>query len=247
MDNFTRIIFEHSGTIVLNNELTVTKFPFAIDYPVGADLVIDTLDEKFVFNPSSPHLNDSNHKVLKIKHNLYVIKIERKDSEKILRVIHASSHFIFPKRYVVEIGEGEHTSFFTIHSNKENKFAVDLGITLNNPSTTLQDNKIVINERGLSFIFDPQENKVLKHTKSFGDEIPLPFKFLQYLQNQEYDKASKLLSFETSDHALREYFGNFDILLNNYLQDANILSIIQNGVVKNLKFSIQDGKIQNVE
>jgi len=246
MNNFVRIIFEHSGSLILNNELTITEFPFAMDYPATADLVVDTLDDKFVFNASRlPQQN--NHFFLQVNPNHFIIKIQKNERGRVLKVIHASTHFIFPKRYVVEIGEGESISFFTTYSNKENKFAVDLGVKIDNPNVTLKDNKILLKSDGLSFAFDPLSNNVVWHKKYFKDGSPLPFIFLQCLKNKEFDKARKMLAFNIDEQGLRGYFGEFDILLNNYLGDENIFSIVQGGVVKNLRFEVKDGLIHNVE
>jgi len=148
---------------------------------------------------------------------------------------------------VVEIGDGENTSFFTTYSNKENKFAVDLGVKVDNPTVKLQDNKIVVEGDGLSFIYNPTSNSVVSHKKNYKDGSPLPFVFLQCLKNKEFEKARKMLAFNIDEKSLGEYFGDFEILLNNYLGDENVFSIVQKGAVKNLRFGVKDGLIQNVE
>ncbi|MCL2755547.1 MAG: hypothetical protein FWE45_00655 [Firmicutes bacterium] len=243
---FIKLIFEHTGTLVINNEVTVTEFPYSMNWFDGADLVVDTLQERFVFNTQSTLPNDT-CRIFEINPNHYVIRIEKKAAERILQVTHASTHFIFPKRYIVEIGQGNDTSFFTIYTNKENRFAVDLGVKINNPNVVLENNKIVIKDELLSFAFDPSSNTVTWHRRYFKSGTPIPFVFLQYLQNGEYSKARSMLAFNIDEQGLEKYFGKFEILLNNYLQDENIFSIIQGKKVKNLRFEIEGAMIQNVE
>jgi len=75
---------------------------------------------------------------------------------------------------------------------------------------------------------------------------PVQFMFLYHVKNIEYDIARTLLSFKISDQGLENFFGTFEILLNNYLNNPNKVTILQNGVPKTLTFEIQNNVIQNI-
>ena len=76
----------------------------------------------------------------------------------------------------------------------------------------------------------------------------IPFLFLESVRRGDFDRARKYLSFEISDKNLKEYFGEFEILVNNYLGDEKVFSILPKdaNASKNFVFEIVDGKIANI-
>lgn len=76
----------------------------------------------------------------------------------------------------------------------------------------------------------------------------VPFLFLESVRRGDYERARQVLSFHISDHKLKEYFGDFEILVNNYLGHENIFSILpkDSDIAKNFVFEIIDGKIANI-
>ena len=76
----------------------------------------------------------------------------------------------------------------------------------------------------------------------------LPIKFLSLIQDGEVAKARKLLGFEIGEEALRKWFGDFEILPNNYLGQSDVFSIVPKGerVARNLKFEVSDALITNI-
>ncbi|MCL2586693.1 MAG: hypothetical protein FWE31_00450 [Firmicutes bacterium] len=79
-------------------------------------------------------------------------------------------------------------------------------------------------------------------------DSPLPFYFLSLVQQGQMAKARDLLSFDITESALREFFGEFEIILNNYLEDEKVFSILPNGerVAKNFRFDVEGIKITNI-
>ena len=79
-------------------------------------------------------------------------------------------------------------------------------------------------------------------------DLELPFAFLQCVQYGDYENARGLLSFDITDTQLRDYFGEFEVLLNNYLDTPTTVSILPKGsnTAKNFSFEIKDSKITNI-
>ena len=246
--NTMRLIFEHNSPIILNNELTVDKFPFALDYPHGSDLIIDTFKNKFIFRHSDLSANSfqTHAETIQINENIIIIHLKKPTPQQ-LSVTHASSHFIFPKRYIVELGNNGDTTYFTIYSKSTNKIAINLNIRTDNPGVMLEQNKIILRDDNISFSYDPITNKILEHKIFYHTDSPIPFQFLQHLKNNDLESAEKLLAFKISPEKLATYFGKFDIILNNYLNNPSLVSIKINNQVKTLHFTIQNNLIQNIE
>lgn len=76
----------------------------------------------------------------------------------------------------------------------------------------------------------------------------LPIRFLSLIQDGEVAKARKLLGFEIGEDALRKWFGEFEILPNNYLGQSDVFSIVPKGkrIARNLKFEVSDALITNI-
>ncbi|MCL2570292.1 MAG: hypothetical protein FWE16_03745 [Firmicutes bacterium] len=247
-----RLIFESDETIIINNDLVVHDFPFAMDWFTNADLIIqlaNKLHPKFItqLTLNTNHLDKFPHTIYQITPKLFLIKLKTQQISNTLKVTHTSTHFIFPKRYTVEIAQNENSSFFTIFSKKHDKFAVCLDTIVQNPNISLQDNKIVLTDSNIHFVYCPAHNRVEKHLKKPFKHAPLQLMFLQHILFDEYSKARKLLSFDISETSLRNYFGNFEILLNNYLGDQNIVTIIKENKPQNLRFEIQNNMIINIQ
>ncbi|MCL2846237.1 MAG: hypothetical protein FWE38_00940 [Firmicutes bacterium] len=77
-------------------------------------------------------------------------------------------------------------------------------------------------------------------------EAPPPIMFLQHVQFKEFESAKRMLGFDISDKLLTQFFGDFEILLNNYMDDKNVFSIVKKGQVQNLSFVIENGIIKNI-
>ena len=88
----------------------------------------------------------------------------------------------------------------------------------------------------------------IKNTPPTPTDIELPFAFLQCVALGDYENARAMLSFEISDEHLKNYFGDFEVLLNNYLDTPNTVSILPKGAdtAKTFTFEIKDGKIINI-
>lgn len=228
-----RIVLEFDGKVTVNNDLVLEESPAAIDWFRDCDLVI-----------SGKAMTQAD--MLEINPHHFILDLKKSSSPQTLKVTHASTHFIFPRRFVVEVGHGESTSFFTIFAKESDKFAVDLEAPVTEPKVTLENSQITLRDKNVLFRYDPLTNKVLEHKVFLSEESPLPFRFLQHIRNGEFERARELLNFSPSDEQLKGYFGKFDVLLNNYLEDESIVSIVQGGKVKNLRFEIVDGKIDNI-
>jgi len=247
-----RLIFESTTPIIINNKLHVDSFPFALDWFKNANLpelsvaqgskqLIEQCSEinNVKQAPTSPV-----YKIFDISSSLKLIQIISLPEK--LTITQTASFFIFPKRYVVELGSDNHTSYFTIYSKSTDKLAINLN-TKTGPCELKQENgKIILTASNLHFIFNPASNRVEQNKKNLHS-APIPFIFLNHLKNKDFDSAKKLLSFNISDKALSEYFGEFNILLNNYLNIPNVFSITQGDTVKNLTFTLENNKITNIE
>ena len=159
--DFVRLIFESEGTLVFNNELTVSDFPVAFDLPRGTEVLADSMGERQVVRAGIDGVE--------INPNLFVVGISSKTKgSRNVRVISQVTHG------------------------------------------------------------------------------PLPFMFLQHVRKKEYALAKKLLGFDISEKGLKDYFGDFELLLNNYLEDENLVSIIKGGQVQTLRFVVEAGTIVNL-
>ena len=76
----------------------------------------------------------------------------------------------------------------------------------------------------------------------------LPFAFLQCVQYGDLENARAMLSFDITDQSLRDYFGEFEVLLNNYLDEPNAVSVLpkDSDTAKTFRFQIEGGKISNI-
>lgn len=76
----------------------------------------------------------------------------------------------------------------------------------------------------------------------------VPFLFLESVRRGDYERARKVLNFHINDQKLKEYFGDFEILVNNYLGHENVFSILpkDSDIAKNFVFEIVDAKIANI-
>ena len=76
----------------------------------------------------------------------------------------------------------------------------------------------------------------------------IPFLFLESVRRGEYDRARKYLTFHISDQNLKKYFGDFEILVNNYLGRDDVFSILpkNSDTAKNFVFEIVNTKIANI-
>ena len=92
----------------------------------------------------------------------------------------------------------------------------------------------------------------------------VPFMFLENVRRGEFDRARKYLNFEISDQNLKQYFGEFEILVNNYLEREDVFSILpllprhapgapplraegEYLTAKNFVFEVSEGKIGNIK
>ena len=246
-----RIIFEFTNPIVLNNEMTVSEFPFALDYPRGSELVVDNLSEKFILNVGAKETGNettthSKFEVLKITDDVFIVR-GKSVVDKKLHVIHASSHFLFPRRYIVELGNDVDTTYFTIYSRQTDKIAINLGIKVENAGILMESGKIILRADNISFTYNPTANMVEEHKLHYSPGTPIPFIFLQHLKNGDFSLAKKMLGFKISDNQIKNYFGKFEMLLNNYLDDESLVSIRTKDGVRNLRFHIKGDIIENIE
>jgi hypothetical protein len=76
----------------------------------------------------------------------------------------------------------------------------------------------------------------------------VPFLFLESLRRGDYDRARRYITFDITDDGLKQYFGEFEILINNYLEREDVFSILPkgSGITKNFVFEILDTKIANI-
>ena len=111
---------------------------------------------------------------------------------------------------------------------------------------------------GNDLILEPSDFQKIKITdgvyilrkgtfKKGKTEIPAHL-FLESVRRADYDRARRYLTFEISDKQLREYFGEFEILVNNYLGREDVFSILPKGAeaAKNFLFEVEGGRIRNI-
>jgi len=111
---------------------------------------------------------------------------------------------------------------------------------------------------GTDLILEPNGFQKIKITDSVyllrksiakkGKTDLVPFLFLESVRRGECERARKYLSFSISDAQLKEYFGEFEILVNNYLGDEKIFSVLPKGadIAKSFVFEITGGSIANI-
>ena len=91
-------------------------------------------------------------------------------------------------------------------------------------------------------------NILRKGNSKKGNTDLVPFLFLESVRRGDCDRARKYLGFHISDANLKNYFGEFEILVNNYLNSPDVFSILpkNTAAAKNFVFQIIDGKIANI-
>ena len=235
-----RYVIEFDGTIILNNEYTATASPVVIDWFDGVDLIIDDLQQRKIIN--NKNLGDD---AIVITESLVIIRTKR-HIEATVKQTH--SMFIFPKKYTVQIADAG-TTFFTIHDKGGERFALDLGVLLTEPKVESKNNKVEIVADGFHLIYDPHNNVVEKlHRAEFHHPTDsVPTAFLKRVKNKDFDSAKKFLSFDIHDSHLEKYFGEFELLQENYLHNPNIVTIIQGGKARNITFTLNGNLISNLE
>lgn len=239
-----RYVIEFDGTIILNNEYKADASPVIIDWFANVDLVIDNLDTKFIVN--SHNLHALPFQVLEVTQSIVMLRPKRVGNATVKQT---HSFFLFPKKYTVQIADAT-TTFFTIFDKGGEKRAIDLGAIIDSPKVESKNNKVELTAKNLKLVYDPHNNVIEKFERkepiSPMDSIPITF--LKHVTNKEFMHAKNLLGFPITDAHLSQYFGtSFEILKNNYLENPNIVSIVTNGKVRNIKFEVQGNMITNLE
>jgi len=248
--DLVKIFFDYEGTLIINNQVS-QKGPFSLDWPRDAQFIVDTLKEKFTMNISEP--NQNKLECIEITPNHFVIMFPQPQTINLaIPVVHTSSHYVNMKKYTVELGNTDEQTFFTIFSKQNDKVAFPLGIKVASPTITIQDNLIVLKDENVHFGYDPQNQIISFHKKYWNSLTPIQFRFLQLIQNKDFEQAASLLTFTTGPQALERYFGDFDIILNNYLDEQTIISVVQKTTslykkARNHKFSMDGGLIGNIQ
>jgi len=110
-------------------------------------------------------------------------------------------------------------------------------------------NDLILEPNGFQKIKIKNNLFILRKGKQKKGKTDLvPFIFLECVRRGEFDRARKFLSFEISDKQLKDYFGEFEILVNNYLERDDVFSILPKGAdaAKSFLFEIVGGKIGNL-
>ena len=76
----------------------------------------------------------------------------------------------------------------------------------------------------------------------------IPILFLSRAQKGEFESARELLSFDITDVGIRDWLGEFEVIVDNHLNNPFIYSILPKGSRKtrNLTFEVTDKKITNI-
>ena len=84
---------------------------------------------------------------------------------------------------------------------------------------------------------------------NIGQDAPLPLRFLAFLQSGQLERAKQLLDFDVENDVLQRWFGQFEIVRENFLGCPRTFSIVNKGSreCRNLVFQIKDGKISNID
>jgi len=123
---------------------------------------------------------------------------------------------------------------------------LSLSISATNPSILSQKETIIVESDNFSLIYNPKLQRIESYKIKELIEAPIPFLFLQHIKHKNFSAAQSLLSFDISNESLSQYFGSFDIILNNYLQDEAIISIKTDEAIRHFKFEIEKDKIINI-
>ena len=111
---------------------------------------------------------------------------------------------------------------------------------------------------GNDLILEPSDFQKIKITDAVfilrkgiqkkGKTDIVPFLFLESVRRGDFDRARTYLSFHISDENLKNYFGEFEILVNNYLGREDVFSILPKEAMatKNFVFEIVNEKIANI-
>jgi len=112
--------------------------------------------------------------------------------------------------------------------------------------------------KGNDLILEPSDFQKIKITDSVfilrkgvqkkGKTDIVPFLFLESVRRGGFDRARTYLNFHINDENLKNYFGEFEILVNNYLGRDDVFSVLpKNGTTtKNFVFEIVNEKIANI-
>ena len=112
-----------------------------------------------------------------------------------------------------------------------------------------KDNDLILEPGDFQKIKVTDEVYILrKGISKKGKTDIVPFLFLENVRRGDFDRARTYLNFHISDQNLREYFGEFEILINNYLGREDVFSVLpKNGEsTKNFIFEIKNEKIANI-
>lgn len=93
-----------------------------------------------------------------------------------------------------------------------------------------------------------KESYIALKEKNNPTTTELPFAFLQCVQYGDFENARAMLAFDISDSQLKDYFGEFTVLINNYLSDESLFSIlpVNTTTARTFTFQIKDNKIINI-
>ena len=113
-----------------------------------------------------------------------------------------------------------------------------------------EGNDLVLEPSGFEKLKITNDTFILrKGAQKKGKTDMVPFLFLENVRRGNFEQARKYLSFDISDENLKNYFGEFEILINNYLGQDNTFSILplDSNTTKNFVFEIVDDKIANIK
>jgi hypothetical protein len=256
--NLVTFVIEYDGKVIINNEYTVAvgkNAPIFVTWFVGSDFIVEA-EEKIIINTDKMESADlCDAKIVFIEPDIYIIRLGKtKTAEDDLTIAASETISLGMRKYFVDVAKGSDTTFLTC-SGRDQRYALDLCCVVTEYKIDITDGDIVLHgktENGKVMArLNPASGDVSRHVVTYNTTC-LPFMFLQRVQLKEYDAARELLSFFISDRQIENFFGDFEIVLNNYLNDENMFSIIprnENNFVraKNLVFDISGGVIQNIK
>jgi len=111
------------------------------------------------------------------------------------------------------------------------------------------DNDLILEPDGFQKIKVADDTFILrKGIQKKGKTDIVSFLFLESVRRGDFDRARTYLNFHISDENLKNYFGEFEILVNNYLGREDVFSVLPKNseVAKNFVFEIKDEKIANI-
>ena len=188
--------------------------------------------------------------------NEYTVNVE-KNRPLLLEWFADNEIIVHPAGQTIKIDE----STFIVRSraeNKENKTETKINkdekVTIQKLNTVLGHVKItkykkdVVTESYIAIQNQSNNNFQLSTFNFQLSDIELPIAFLQCVQYGDFENARAMLSFDISDTHLRDYFGDFEVLINNYLDQPELVSILPAGsdTARTFRFQIQKGKISNI-